>query len=155
MTDIAIRYDKSARIGAVGPSVWAKLGPEDWFTDYKIVVANAREYDRQFVVDLGLGVDDFERATTEEIVATIPVFDTQKAELVPESIPTVQASNDPLVQSFPELLSIDDAQLNLDLAEKYIELGVYDSARQLLNDTQNYTSTQLEQSENLLRRIAS
>ena len=83
MTDIAIRYDKSARIGAVGPSVWAKLGPEDWFTDYKIVVANAREYDRQFVVDLGLGVDDFERATTEEIVAT-PQFITIANEELPE-----------------------------------------------------------------------
>lgn len=70
MTDIAIRYDKNALVGAVGPSVWAKLGPEDWFTNYKIVVANAREYDRPFVVDLGLNVDDFERATTEEIVAT-------------------------------------------------------------------------------------
>ena len=92
---------------------------------------------------------------TEEIVATTPLFDTQKAELVPESTPTAQASNDPLVQSFPELLSINDAQLNLDLAEKYIELGVYDSARQLLNGTQDYTPAQREQSENLLSRIAS
>ena len=75
MTDIAIRYDENALIGAVGPSVWAKLGPEDWFTNYKIVVANAREYDRPFVVDLGLGVDDLEKATTGEIVAT-PQFIT-------------------------------------------------------------------------------
>lgn len=58
-------------------------------------------------------------------------------------------------ESFPELLSINDAQLNLDLAEKYIELGAYDSARQLLNGTQDYTSAQREQSENLLSRIAS
>lgn len=81
MTDIAIRYDKSARIGAVGPSVWAKLGPEDWFTDYKIVVANAREYNRPFVVDLGLNVDDFERATTEEIVATSRFISVANKEL--------------------------------------------------------------------------
>ena len=106
---------------------------------------------------------DFEPSVTEpvlseptkEIVATTPLFDNQKAELAPESTTTAQTSNDPLVQAFPELLSVNDAQLNLDLAEKYIELGVYDSARQLLSNTQDYTSVQREQSENLLRRIAS
>ena len=92
---------------------------------------------------------------TKEIIATTPLFDTQKAELAPESKTTAQTSNDPLVQAFPELLSVNDAQLNLDLAEKYIELGVYDSAHQLLSNTQDYTPAQREQSENLLRRIAS
>ena len=97
--------------------------------------------------------------TVESTTITAPLLDTSfdapKVELASESAPTTQASNDPLVQAFPELLSIDETQLNLDLAEKYIELGVYDSARQLLNGTQDYTTVQREQSENLLRRIAS
>ena len=97
--------------------------------------------------------------TVESTTITAPLLDTSfdapKVELTSESTSTTQTSNDPLVQAFPELLSIDETQLNLDLAEKYIELGVYDSARQLLNGTQDYTTVQREQSENLLRRIAS
>ncbi len=65
-------------------------------------------------------------------------------------------SNDPLVQSFPELANTNEAQLNLDLAQQYISLGAYASARELLKqDESSYTPEQHQQSQNLLNQIAS
>ena len=95
--------------------------------------------------------------STNEVLSTAPLlFDTPSI-VEPTSEPTtpVQESSDPLAQSFPEVLSVNEAQLNLELAEKYIELGAYDSARQLLAEAQEYTSEQRELSQNLLNRIAS
>ena len=64
--------------------------------------------------------------------------------------------NDPLAQSFPDLQQLDEAQLNLELAEQYIELGVYDSARELLKNSQALLNAEQQQcSEKLLNKIAS
>ena len=65
-------------------------------------------------------------------------------------------TNDPLVKSFPELAQINEMQLNLDLAQQYIDLGAYASARELLSqNVDQYTTDQRELSQNLLNRIAS
>ena len=65
-------------------------------------------------------------------------------------------TNDPLVKSFPELAQINETQLNLDLAQQYIDLGAYASARELLSqNVDQYTTDQRELSQNLLNRIAS
>lgn len=65
-------------------------------------------------------------------------------------------SNDPLVQSFPGLEQLNEAQLNLDLAEQYIELGAYESARTLLQNSQSiFDADQQQSSEKLLNKIAS
>lgn len=64
--------------------------------------------------------------------------------------------NDPLVQSFPELAQVNETQLDLDLAIKYVELGAYDSARILLTKNETiFSADQRELSKNLLNRIAS
>lgn len=63
--------------------------------------------------------------------------------------------NDPLAQSFPDLQQLDEAQLNLELAEQYIELGAYDSARELLKNNPSFNAEQQQRSENLLNKIAS
>lgn len=65
------------------------------------------------------------------------------------------ASHDPLVQSFPDLQQLDEAQLNLELAEQYIELGAYQSARELLKNTSGLNAEQQQRSEILLNQIAS
>ena len=65
------------------------------------------------------------------------------------------AIHDPLAQSFPDLQQLDEAQLNLELAEQYIELGAYDSARELLKNKQAFNAEQQQRSENLLNKIAS
>lgn len=67
---VDISYDTAALIGAVGPSAWAKLGPEDWFENYKIIAANSRGYDLDFIYDLKMKADDLELPTTENIVNT-------------------------------------------------------------------------------------
>lgn len=65
-------------------------------------------------------------------------------------------TNDPLVQSFPDLLQLNEAQLNLDLAEQYIELGAYASAELLLNNSQPLFNPEQQQlSQKLLNKIAS
>ena len=65
-------------------------------------------------------------------------------------------TNDPLVHSFPDLQQLNEAQLNLDLAEQYIELGAYASAELLLNNSQPLFNPEQQQlSQKLLNKIAS
>ncbi len=74
------------------------------------------------------------------------------AQVVPEAV----TLTDPLAQSFPDLQQLDEAQLNLDLAEQYIELGAYESAQVLLQSSQSqFNAEQQQRSQKLLNQIAS
>lgn len=84
---------------------------------------------------------------TESVVELEPVQTTPQT--------TSVAINDPLVQSFPDLQQLDEAQLNLELAEQYIELGAYDSARELLKNSPSFNAEQQQHSQSLLNKIAS
>lgn len=85
-------------------------------------------------------------------IAEPAVVETQPELITPAAAITV---HDPLAQSFPDLQQLDEAQLNLELAEQYIELGAYDSARELLKNNQAFNAEQQQRSENLLNKIAS
>ncbi|MDM1492834.1 MULTISPECIES: fimbrial protein FimV [Acinetobacter] len=64
--------------------------------------------------------------------------------------------HDPLIQSFPELAEVNEIQLNLELAQQYIELGAYDAARALLAEKEaNYSAAQQQHATQLLNQIAS
>ncbi|TCB47192.1 hypothetical protein E0H83_04515 [Acinetobacter terrestris] len=64
--------------------------------------------------------------------------------------------NDPLVQSFPELIEVNEISLNLDLAQQYIQLGAFESARELLAEYEaEYTAEQRQQADQLRNQIAS
>src|SRR5690606_3448612 len=64
--------------------------------------------------------------------------------------------HDPLVQSFPELLDVNEASLNLDLAQQYIQLGAYAAAREVITEREaEYTPEQQQRAEQLLNQIAS
>ena len=89
-------------------------------------------------------------------------FETQKIEIAPAIVEpevdtsTLADSNDPLAQSFPELLKVNEIQLNLDLASRYIELGAYDAAKKLLSADENtFSAEQRDRSQQLLKQIAS
>ena len=89
-------------------------------------------------------------------------FETQKIEIAPAFVEpevdtsTLADSNDPLAQSFPELLKVNEIQLNLDLASRYIELGAYDAAKKLLSADENtFSAEQRDRSQQLLKQIAS
>lgn len=72
-----------------------------------------------------------------------------ESELSPEN-------NDPLVQAFPELKQLDENELDLKLAEQYINLGAYPAAHALLaNNEQKFNTEQQQRAKNLLNRIAS
>ncbi|KAF1027361.1 MAG: hypothetical protein GAK29_00730 [Acinetobacter bereziniae] len=72
-----------------------------------------------------------------------------------EAVTPVETT-DPLLLSFPELAQVNESQLNLDLAQQYINLGAYASARALLSQDESiYTTEQRLQSQNLLSQIAS
>lgn len=63
---------------------------------------------------------------------------------------------DPLVQSFPELGQINETTLDLDLAERYIQFGSYEAARQLLAaNSDKFSTEQQHRAEQLLNQIAS
>jgi hypothetical protein len=78
---LRIKYDHSLRIAAVGPSVWAKLGPEKWFENYKIAVADSREYDKDFVIDLGVTKSEIGELSTQKIIDTKQFIDVAEGEL--------------------------------------------------------------------------
>lgn len=78
-----LKYNKNTLIGAVGPSVWAKLGPEDWFSHYVIVAANSRDFHAGYVVDLNLEQGELDEFTTQKIVFT-PEFIKVAMEKLPE-----------------------------------------------------------------------
>ena len=81
---------------------------------------------------------------------------TTITESQPAASTSTQDLNDPLIQSFPDLQQLDEAQLNLDLAEQYIELGAFESARVLLeNNALVLNAEQQQRSEKLLNKIAS
>jgi glutathione synthase/RimK-type ligase-like ATP-grasp enzyme len=71
---LKVTYDKNLKIGAVGPSVWAKLGPEEWFQNYKIVCADARDYDEPFVVDLHMVDPSAANKLTTQAVVNLKEF---------------------------------------------------------------------------------
>ena len=109
-------------------------------------------------LNFDLPVADTIHSPTTETAAPLqldsaPVAAPQVQETVSE--PTL-TSTDPLAQSFPQVLTVNDAELNLELAERYIDLGAYDSARQLLAQNQDqYSASQRELSAQLLNRMAS
>ncbi|ENV04959.1 FimV domain-containing protein [Acinetobacter sp. CIP 102637] len=94
---------------------------------------------------------EFTFDVTETVIQTEPA--TAFIEPAPQAPKT---GNDPLAQSFPDLQQLDEAQLNLELAEQYIELGAYESARELLKNSQTLLNAEQQQhSEKLLNKIAS
>ena len=94
---------------------------------------------------------EFTFDVTETVTQTEPK--TAFIEPAPQAPAT---GNDPLAQSFPDLQQLDEAQLNLELAEQYIELGIYESARELLKNSQALLNAEQQQrSEKLLNKIAS
>lgn len=60
------------------------------------------------------------------------------------------------MQSFPELVEVDEISLNLELAQQYIQLGAFESARELLAEQEaGYTAEQRQQADHLRNQIAS
>ena len=92
---------------------------------------------------------------TFDVTETVTQIEPKTAFIEPA--PQAPATgNDPLAQSFPDLQQLDEAQLNLELAEQYIELGAYESARELLKNSQALLNAEQQQrSEKLLNKIAS
>jgi Arc/MetJ-type ribon-helix-helix transcriptional regulator len=95
----------------------------------------------------------FEPTENKQVEVTESVVELEPVQTSPQT--TSVAINDPLVQSFPDLQQLDEAQLNLELAEQYIELGAYDSARELLKNSPSFNAEQQQHSQSLLNKIAS
>lgn len=75
---------------------------------------------------------------------------------VEEPVTETKAPADYVVQQFPELAALSDTKLNLSLAEQYIRLGAFSSARALLEDSQvQYNADELDRAKYLLNQIAS
>lgn len=65
-----------------------------------------------------------------------------------------KSDQDVLIKEFPVLQEYDEATVNLDLAEQYIKLGAYESAKILLTQT-TFNPQQETLAKNLLNKIAS
>ncbi|TQR68157.1 fimbrial protein FimV [Acinetobacter sp. RF14B] len=86
----------------------------------------------------------------------VPAATVVNFEIPAPPAPVATDQGDPLVQSFPELSEVNEAELNLELAEQYIQLGAYAAAREVIAESENeYSPEQQQQAEQLLNRIAS
>lgn len=101
----------------------------------------------QFDLDSAPTIEATPAAAPETPVAEEPAIVAVAAAVDP---------HDPLIQSFPELAEVNEIQLNLDLAQQYIELGAYDAARTLLAEKEaHYSAAQQQHATQLLNQIAS
>lgn len=99
---------------------------------------------------------DFKLETPVATTRSDFTYDANEFNLAPQVTADAPNNTDPLAQSFPELISHNEIQLNLDLAQKYIQLGAYAAATRLLNEkADQYSMEQRAQSEKLLNQIAS
>ncbi|WP_104470738.1 fimbrial protein FimV [Acinetobacter indicus] len=94
--------------------------------------------------------------TIEATPAAVPEASMVEEPAMAAVATTAVDPHDPLIQSFPELAEVNEIQLNLDLAQQYIELGAYDAARALLAEKEaNYSAAQQQHATQLLNQIAS
>lgn len=93
----------------------------------------------------------------EDIAPSAPASSGVSFDISQVSTPTSTADqNDPLVQSFPELLASNEITLNLELAAHYIHLGAFEAAREILEEKESeYSSEQMAQVKLLRNQIAS
>ncbi|WP_111895224.1 hypothetical protein [Acinetobacter sp. MB5] len=85
-----------------------------------------------------------------------PVEEPTSVEIIEPIVNAQPLATDYIIQKFPELAELNDTQLNLSLAEQYIRLGAFSSARALLEDTQlQYNPDELDRAKYLLNQIAS
>ena len=47
---LAVTYDDALHLAGIGLAVWSRLGPEQWFPQYKILCGNVFDYDANFVL---------------------------------------------------------------------------------------------------------
>lgn len=91
-----------------------------------------------------------------EAVKEAPVSTGVNFEIPTAPVTSTTDQHDPLVQSFPELMEVNEADLNLKLAQQYIQLGAYAAAREVIAEREaEYTAAQRQQADQLLNQIAS
>lgn len=99
---------------------------------------------------------DLDSAPTIEATPAAPEAPMVEEPAMAAVATTAVDPHDPLIQSFPELAEVNEIQLNLELAQQYIELGAYDAARALLAEKEaNYSAAQQQHATQLLNQIAS
>ena len=167
--DFAPTSEKPAEVVTEVESPAEKIEPLDFsFTTEAPVKEDTVTETPTLNFDLG----SFDVAKTEELAAPSVDFNLDTVNEKPAApastglhfdISAVSAQtapatdqNDPLVQSFPELINVNEAQLNLDLAAQYIKLGLYEAAREILAEKEaEFSAEQRQQADQLLNQIAS
>lgn len=158
-TDTAPVLDLSAEY--IAPPVEVKtaetIQPLDFTFDLNPKVEEKPEVqapDLAFKFDAPV-VEEAQPSFNLELESPLVVVESLQFETKQESAPIAQ-SQDPLAQSFPALIDMNEIQLNLELASQYIRLGAYTSARELLTQDEHlYSPEQREKSQLLLNKIAS
>nr|WP_315042547.1 FimV/HubP family polar landmark protein [uncultured Moraxella sp.] len=105
--------------------------------------------------------------TQSELISDDLIFDDTPVSQTPEPIasePTPVVTPESavvgggvagLVSELGNITDIDSTQLNIELAEQYVELGEFDSAKRLLNEVQNTTNSEFTNKiKSLLEKIS-
>lgn len=147
--------DFSLDLGASAPAETAKPAEEAAPLDFSFTTeAPAEAAPSELSFDLG-------SIETPEPAAEAPAAPASSGvnfDISNISTPSASAADqsDPLVQSFPELLEVNEITLNFELAAQYIQLGAYQSASDILDEKEaDYSPEQREQAQLLRNQIAS
>lgn len=117
--------------------------------------ASQQDSDDRQAFDLGMDLD-FDTADVSPVQSDVKAQEPSISDLTPTDHDTNVASDKSNLVDLSELdvSDLDNAQITMDLAGQYIELGEYDSARRLLNEiTQSANEPYLNQAKELLAQI--
>ncbi|WP_448762007.1 hypothetical protein [Acinetobacter tandoii] len=162
--EFSFNLDPAPATEAVVETVMAPIAeksedqPEFKFS-FDLEQSNADKSTSQIEVQSDAPAISFDLESPKTDLATAHSIPQDITETTEFTTPALQADvhlQDPLVQSFPELSQISETTLDLDLAERYIQFGSYEAARQLLAaNSDKFSTEQQHRAEQLLNQIAS
>ena len=115
-------------------------------------------FDDNTLIDDDFNIDDTDSLFNAPSVTT-PVSTAAPVEsdtsITPQETESAEDFSSRFAADFDFVKSLDSNQVTLDLADQYLELGEYDSAKRLLNEViAQGTSEQKQQAQLLLERTA-
>ncbi|MFK3915592.1 FimV/HubP family polar landmark protein [Psychrobacter sp. NPDC078501] len=123
-----------------------------------IAPATPLRFDDNTLIDDDFNIDDAD-SLFDAPSATTPVSTAAPVEIdtsiTPQETESVEDFSSRFAADFDFVKSLDSNQVTLDLADQYLQLGEYDSAKRLLNEViAQGTSEQKQQAQLLLERTA-
>lgn len=122
-------------------------------SDFEASDSTPTTFDDNILIDDNFSTDSLAESTeiSSPAITSAPV----ETDIITEDTRSVEDFSSRFAADFDFVKSLDSNQVTLDLADQYLQLGEYDSAKRLLNEVVAYgNSEQKQRAETLLERTA-